>query len=199
MLLQDLISSWGQGRPLDCHVETRTLDLNSLDELDIFAGRQLVTASALLDLVSERWLGALAARCREAGAAALFTITYNGWFSCSPAEPEDETIRHLFNRHQKTDKGLGGPAAGPDAADCAARCFGDIGYRVWTEPSDWMLGSEERELQRHLIDGWANAATELAPDNASGIARWRARRIGHVDAGRSHIVVGHSDVAAILR
>ena len=214
-LLPELMSSWGTDRhydvdtisgnecvirseQLECQVESRSLDLNSLDDVDIFAGRHLVTASALLDLVSEQWLSALAARCREVGAAALFAMTYNGWSSCSPAEPEDEMIRDLLNRHQKTDKGLGGSAAGPDAAACAARCFADTGYRVWTEPSDWMLGSPEQKLQRRLIDGWAGAATELAPDNASGIARWRARRIAHVDAGRSRIVVGHFDVAATL-
>lgn len=214
-LLPELMSSWGTDRryhvdtisgsecvirneQLECQVESRSLDLNSLDAVDIFAGRHLVTASALLDLVSERWLITLAARCREVGAAALFAMTYNGWSSCSPAEPEDEMIRELLNRHQKTDKGLGGSAAGPDAASCAARCFADSDYRVWTEPSDWTLGSPEHELQRRLIDGWARAATELAPDNASGIAQWRARRIGHVDAGRSRIVVGHFDVAATL-
>ena len=214
-LLPELMSSWGTDRrydvdtisgsecvirneQLECQVESRSLDLNSLDDVDMFAGRHLVTASALLDLVSEQWLIALAARCREVGAAALFAVTYNGWSSCSPAEPEDEMIRELLNRHQKTDKGLGGSAAGPDAASCAARCFADSDYRVWTEPSDWILGSPEHELQRRLIDGWARAATELAPENASGIAQWRARRIGHVDAGRSRIVVGHFDVAATL-
>ena len=107
-------------------------------------------------------------------------------------------IRHLLNRHQRTDKGLGGSAAGPDAAGCAARCFADAGYRVWSEPSDWKLGASERELQRELVDGWARAATELVPDEASGIAQWRARRIAHVDAGRSQIFVGHVDVAAII-
>ena len=193
-LLPERMSSWGTDRrydvdtisgsecvirneQLECQVESRSLDLNSLDDVEMFAGRHLVTASALLDLVSEQWLSALAARCREVGAAALFAVTYNGWSSCSPAEPEDEMIRELLNRHQKTDKGLGGSAAGPDAAACAARCFADTGYRVWTEPSDWILGSPEQKLQRRLIDGWARAATELASDNASGIARWRARRI----------------------
>src|SRR5437660_1043269 len=38
----------------------------------LFAGRALVTASALLDLVSDTWLQALVARCRDAGAAVLF-------------------------------------------------------------------------------------------------------------------------------
>ena len=106
-------------------------------------------------------------------------------------------IRHLLNRHQKTDKGLGGPASGPDAAGYAARCFAEVGYRVLTEPSDWMLGPTEPELQKSLIDGWAEAAAELAPEDAVVIAQWRSRRIAHVAAGASHIVVGHFDVAAI--
>lgn len=213
-LLPELMSVWGnanghsvekgcgpvgcviRGRALDCHVEAQTLNLDSLEGLDIFADRQLVTASALLDLVSESWLKTLATRCDCVGAAALFTLTYNGWSCCSPAEPEDEMVRDLLNRHQRRDKGLGGEAAGPDAAECAARCFADRGYRVWTEPSDWMLGPSEGELQRRLIDGWAEAGAELVPDAASDIAAWRARRVHHVDAGRSHIVVGHVDLAA---
>jgi hypothetical protein len=210
--LPALTSSWGvarqydvrthvsgcdiHGERLECHVETRQLDLGSLTDEEIFAGRHLVTASALLDLVSQRWLSELAARCRAAGAAALFTITYNGRSCCSPSEPEDDVIRDLLNRHQHTDKGLGGVAAGPDAVECVVRCFSDAGYRVETDPSDWSLGSAEHELQRRLIEGWAEAATEMRAD-PSTIARWRDRRIAHVDTGRSRIVVGHHDVAAL--
>jgi hypothetical protein len=178
-----------------CHVETRTRDLGTLDA-DLFANRHVVTASALLDLVSESWVRALAARCRAAGAAALFTITYNGRSSCSPPEPEDALVLDLFNRHQRTDKGLGGPAAGPDAAGCAVRAFTECGYHVRSEPSDWTLGSEAAQLQRQLIDGWASAAAEMEPDAASTIEGWRIRRIGYLDAGRSHLLVGHDDVAA---
>ena len=187
-----------RGERLECHVEARRLDLRTLDDAEIFAGRHLVTASALLDLVSEQWLSALADRCLAVGAAALFAITYTGRSSCSPVEPEDNMIRDLLNRHQKTDKGLGGPAAGPDAAQYAARCFAEVGYRVRTAPSDWALGSGERELQRQLIEGWAEAASHVAPGDAPRIERWRARRLGHVDANRSRVVVGHLDVAAWL-
>ena len=74
---------------------------------DIFAGRNLVTASALLDLVSERWLRAFASRCRHSCAAVLLALTYDGRIRCSPEEPEDETIRALVNAHQQTDKGFG--------------------------------------------------------------------------------------------
>lgn len=186
------------GTRLDCLVETRQLDLGSLTDLDIFADCHFVTASALLDLVSEQWLAALAARCRAVGAMALFAITYNGRSSCSPVEPEDEMVRDRFNRHQRTDKGLGGPAAGPDAADCAARSFADVGYLVESRPSDWVLDPTAHELQRALINGWAEAATEVAPGEGARIAAWRARRMGHVDAGRSRLVVGHLDLAAWL-
>lgn len=184
------------GERLDCRLEILQRDLGSLDDAGMFAGRRLVTASALLDLVSETWLHALAARCREAGASALFTITYNGMTSCAPVEPEDAMVLDLFNRHQRTDKALGGPATGPDAAACAARCFAEAGYHVRSEPSDWRLGSSDGELQRPLIAGWAEAATEMAADAAPTIADWRHRRLQHVDAGRSRLVVGHTDVAA---
>jgi SAM-dependent methyltransferase len=184
------------GADVRCEVETYQGDLGTLDDLRIFEGRHIVTASALLDLVSESWLRALAARCRAGNAVALFTITYNGRFECTPADAEDEMVRDLFNRHQKTDKGLGGPAAGPGAAALAEQCFLEAGYRVRREPSDWQLGPADRDLQRLLIEGWADAATEMAPDRAPDIARWRARRLAPVDAGHSHVVVGHHDLAA---
>jgi hypothetical protein len=186
------------GERLECRIDAQHMDLGTLDDKEIFEGRHLVTASALLDLVSDGWLRSLAHHCRAAGAAALFTITYNGRSSCTPPEAEDEMVRNLMNRHQKTDKGLGGPAAGPDAVDSAARCFADAGYRVQTAPSDWILEPAEHQLQRQLIDGWAEAATAIAPDIASTIARWRLRRLQHLDAGRSRIVVNHDDVAAWL-
>jgi hypothetical protein len=185
-----------RGDQLECHVETRQQDLASLAALDLFAGRDLVTASALLDLASESWLRDLASRCRSEGAAALFTLTYNGHSSCSPAEPEDDVMRDHLNQHQRRDKGLGGVAAGPDAAEAAVRCFTEAGYRVRSETTDWSLGASEHQLQRELIGGWAGVAVEMGFD-PSTVARWRDRRLAHLEAGHSHIVVGHLDVAAV--
>jgi hypothetical protein len=186
------------GEPLDCRVEMRARDLGVLTDSDIFEGRHLVTASALLDLVSATWLQSLAAGCKAVGAAALFTITYDGRFSCAPEEPEDALVRDLMNAHQRRDKGLGGPAEGPAAAQSAERAFAQQGYHVTSVASDWVLAADEAPMQRPLIEGWAEAATEMAPHLSQAIASWRARRLAHVDARRSHIVVSHRDVAAWL-
>ena len=186
-----------RGDRFHCDVELRRMDLEHFDE-DLFEGRNLVTASALLDLASEQWLRVLAARCRAAGATALFSLTYNGRSSCDPVEPEDDLVRELMNSHQRTDKGLGGPAAGPEAWIAAERAFEDCGYRVERAASDWSIKPSEQMFQRQLIEGWAQAAREIAPRRSDAIAAWRRRRLEHLDAGRSRIVVSHADMVARL-
>ncbi len=186
------------GAQLICDIDTRVVDLDRLDDASLFDGRDVVTASALLDLTSEQWLRTLAGRCRAAGAAVIFALSYNGLSTCTPAEPEDDLVRDLLNRHQRTDKGLGGEAAGPEASELAVRCFTDAGYQVHAERSDWLLDSTQHELQRRLVAGWAEAAIELMPDTAGTIAGWRRRRDRHIDTNSSRIVVGHVDMAGWL-
>jgi hypothetical protein len=179
-------------------VETRVVDLSEAVEsaaANLCAGQDLVTASALLDLVSERWLTALAGRCADARSAVLFALTYNGGINCSPGEPEDAMVRNLVNRHQRIDKGFG-PALGPDAAASAARAFAALGYHVRRERSDWVLAEDMRDLQQQLIEGWADAAGEIAPEERRRVSGWKTSRLAHVGAGRSRIVVGHDDLAA---
>jgi hypothetical protein len=160
-------------------------------------GRDLVTASALLDLVSEPWLDRLVRSCRAAGSMALFALTYNGDIRCEPEAPEDALVRDLVNWHQQNDKGFG-RALGPAASQSAARLFDDAGYEVRAERSDWVLGAEAEQLQTQLIEGWAAAAEEISPDRSPQLRGWRARRLAHITAGESRIIVGHEDLAAWL-
>jgi hypothetical protein len=171
-------------------------DLGSLEN-HLFEDRSLVTASALLDLVSESWLRELALRCRAHRAAALFALTYDGRMTFEPEESEDALVRDLVNRHQKTDKGFG-PALGPGAVGAAADLFRSMDYVVQTASSDWVLSriSAPDELQHQLIEGWAEAAAAIAPDRKA-IDGWRTRRLEHVVNGRSRVTVGHQDLAAV--
>jgi hypothetical protein len=175
-------------------VETRELDLaRDLAALELPRGA-LVTSSALLDLVSARWLGELALRCAAAEAPVLFALIYDGRTTCEPAEPEDAEVLALFNRHQLGDKGFG-PALGPAAPRATEQAFAQLGYRIETRASDWRLEPREAGLQRALVDGWLGAALEMAPERAGVLRDWHRRRLEHVAHGRSRIVVGHADLA----
>jgi len=178
-------------------IETRAIDLAMLEDRSIFAGRALVTASALLDLVSAKWLSELADRCAAGGAAVLFALNYDGRIECSPPEPDDASMVALVNEHQRTDKGFG-PALGPDAVDCAESGFRKHGYRTHRASSDWIVSPASQALQRALIDGWAQAATQVRPSRAHLIEEWRRRRQAHVNANRSSIIVGHEDMIGML-
>jgi SAM-dependent methyltransferase len=157
----------------------------------------LVTASALLDLVSEPWLGALVDACADRGCGALFALTYDGRVEWSgDADPFDALVRDAVNEHQRRDKGLG-PALGPTAGPAAEGLFLRRGYRTWLLPSAWTLGPREAALARALVAGWSAAATEQRPDEADAVRGWATRRASAVAAGDFRLVVGHQDLLAL--
>jgi len=181
-----------------CHFTTLQRDLTSLgSSRDLFADRSLVTASALLDLVSEDWLQELVDRCGAAGSVVLFVLSYDGRIECTPDDAGDAMIRALVNDHQRTDKGFG-PALGPGAAAAVVRHLSSAGYNVEQDRSDWVLSPAMHVLQRQLIEGWADAAAAVRPERAPAIDAWRIRRVSQASAGRLEIVVGHQDVAGWL-
>jgi hypothetical protein len=184
------------GAGFSCRVRRTRLDLAAdLARIEL-PSRCLVTSSALLDLVSDRWLEALAHRCRAAAADAYFALTYDGRALCAPAETEDAEVLELFNRHQRGDKGFGA-ALGPTAAQRAPEIFASLGYRVTTHASDWRIAPRDAAFQRALLTGWLDAALEVAPQRADALHAWLARRLAHVEAGRSALTVGHIDLVAL--
>ena len=185
-----------RGSELDCDVTCEPVDLTELAIVDLPAGG-LVTAAALLDLVSQDWLHELAQRCRAASSAVCFALSYDGRTTPTPAEPEDGEVLELFNRHQLGDKGFGA-ALGPRAAAAAEAAFKASGYEVRVAPSDWAIGADAHELQQALLDGWLGAAVEIAPERRPALTAWRERRRAHVAAGRSTLRVGHTDLVGWL-
>ena len=178
------------------HLTTRSLDLSSASDLDAaIAGRDLVTASALLDLASGDWIASLVERCTAGRATVLFTLTYDGRIELAPPHAADDTIRSLVNAHQRTDKGLG-PARGPAAIEAAAACLAAAGYEIHRAQSDWRLTPSDREIQRQLVEGWAAAAAAISPGSGEAVRTWRDWRVEQIEQGRSRTVVGHEDVAA---
>ena len=181
------------GASFQCRFACVHLDLaTELDQVPL-AGCHLLTASALLDLVSAQWLNELATRCQSAHTAVLFALTYDGQIAWSPTDPEDAYISDLVNRHQLTDKGFG-PALGPDANHACVACFTEHGYRISAQPSEWRLGPQHQEIQQELLQNWSEATLKVRPNGGSRIRTWVQRRSSNIRAGRSALVVGHADV-----
>ena len=176
-------------------LDWRRLDLvRDWERLD-FCGVQLVTASALLDLVSTDWLERLARRCRDARAAVFMALSYDGSIIWEPVLAGDERVREQVNRHQRTDKGFG-PALGPDAAATLAILLRKFGYWVMLRPSPWVLEPEQTAMQTALLNGWVEAVRHIAPEAEAEWMAWRAQRLDWLERGESRLRVGHWDLFA---
>ena len=186
---------WGTG--FAAEVRRARVDLATDLKSVIVPQRALVTGAALLDLVSAQWLRTLGQQCHAARADLLFALCYDGTTACTPAEPEDREVLELFNRHQLADKGFG-PALGPSAPHYAEQVLAALGYRLQSRKSDWRIARSDAALQRALIDGWLEAAVEIAPERGAALEDWRRRRLAHIAAGRSTLVVGHVDLSGRL-
>ncbi|KAA6183850.1 class I SAM-dependent methyltransferase [Thiohalocapsa marina] len=189
--------------PTECSVCLQPMlgDLHT-DGLAAVARAEVVTASALLDLVSAAWLDDLIGRIHARGAAALFTLSYDGRVAWSgPADADDDWMRALVNRHQRTDKGLGA-ALGPDAAAHACTRFRALGYDCTLAPSPWRLqGSADTALATAWLEGWAQAAAALVPTQGrhqgERIQAWCERRRAAFTSGGTALEVGHLDLLAL--
>jgi hypothetical protein len=155
----------------------------------------LVTTSALLDLVSADWLDAVVASLARLSRPFYAAVSYDGTVALAPECLHDGDVIGAVNRHQRTDKGFG-PAMGPDAARIAPERLRAAGFAVIEGRSDWQFGAGDRAVQIEVLTGWAGAAHEIGVD-AAIIARWLGERRNHVDAGRSEMRVGHIDFFAI--
>ncbi|MEM7598955.1 MAG: class I SAM-dependent methyltransferase [Pseudomonadota bacterium] len=162
-------------------------DLSDVDALPL-AGVTLVTASALLDLVSEDWVAAFAQRLKVPFYAAL---SYDGAMEWAPEAPDDREVETFFNRHQRSDKGLG-RALGPDAGPRTAAIFKAAGFDVKLAQSPWELGPDMAPLQTLLNDGIASAAKEAGLSHAP---KWADIRRKSAEHGRTR--VGHVDLLAL--
>lgn len=158
----------------------------------------LVTASALLDLVSADWLESLAQRCQAWRAAVLIVLSYDGTIVWEPALADDHRVCAWINRHQRTDKGFG-PALGPDAAPALAALLANRGYQATLRPSPWRLGPEQAALQTALLTGWVDAARQIAPDSAGELTAWAKRHRSWIAQGQSRLTVGHWDLFATFK
>jgi SAM-dependent methyltransferase len=160
-------------------VETMLGDVTSLTAADL-AGTDLVTCSALLDLLTDAEVTDLAAACAGSRTTALFTMSVSGEVTFVPPKDSDAAIRDAFNEHQRRVVD-GRRLLGPDAPAVAAAAFEKAGATVVTRPSPWRLDAPP------LLDAWRHGWLAAASEQGEGLdieaysEDRRAATVGHVD------------------
>lgn len=177
-------------------VERRLCDVTRLDR-DELSGATLITASALLDLLTEDELVGLMRACAGAGCPGLLTLSVTGRVQLLPADLLDARVAASFDEHQRrvTPRGR---LLGPDAVEAAADGFRRLGAaEVIVRPSPWRLGADETGLAVEWLAGWVDAACEQEPALAADARLYRRRRLRQAEAGRLAVTVGHADLLVL--
>lgn len=187
----DLLQIAAVDVPRNVTVETRCSDVTMLSE-DEFAGADLITASALLDLLTAAELERLVATCAGVGCPVLITLSVVGRVALSPADPLDARIAGAFDDHQRRRDLLG-----PDAAAVAAGAFRRRGARVLVEPSPWRLAAGHSRLIAEWFHGWVGAACEQDEDLAGAVEGYVGRRLAQAQAGQLSVTVDHADLLVL--
>jgi hypothetical protein len=176
-------------------VETRLSDITVLDARDL-ADADLITASALLDLLTREELGGLIDVCTAAACPALFTLSVVGHVELTPADPLDARVAAAFDAHQRrmTPRGW---LLGPDAVAAAVQGLRRAGSEVLVRPSPWRLAAPRAALAAEWFTGWVEAACEQDPALAAESELYARRRLSAARAGRLVVRVGHADLLAL--
>lgn len=182
----------GDGGPVT--VATRPSELGRLRGGDL-EGASLVTASALLDVLSADEIAAIVSACVEARAPALFALSVTGRVTLDPVDPGDRVFEAAFNADQRRtvdDRKL----LGPDAATTVADLFRAAGWSVRVKDSPWRLGLGDEALIAEWLDGWLAAAVAQRPALREWAAEYARVRVAQLTAAILHVTVHHVDLLA---
>jgi hypothetical protein len=171
---------------------------NNLDRMQVrdLAGATLITASALLDILTADELDRPVGLCLGVGCPILLTLSVMGHVEIAPADPLDRRVAAAFDAHQRRTTERGG-LLGPDAVDFAAEAFRRLGAEVLVSPSPWRLGPAHSALAVEWFTGWVGAACEQEPDLAAECEPYTRRRLAQASAGELTVTVAHADLLVL--
>lgn len=175
-------------------METRQRDITRLDPHDL-TGASLVTASALLDMMTTEELRRLVDTCAVPGCPVLITLSVTGGVDLTPADPSDQLFAAAFNEHQRRVSPTG-RRLGPDALEAAVAGFQGRGLDVLVRPSPWRLGPDESALAAQWLEGWVGPACEQRPELEELRPSYVRRRLAELADGRLTVTVHHQDLLA---
>lgn len=157
------------------------------------AGRQLVTCSALLDVLPMAQLNAVCRAVIDNRVPALFSLTVTGTLGVVPSHPDDQPLLGAFNDHQRR-----AGRAGPEAASLAAEALRAAGFDVRCQETPWQLtAASGRAFVGQVLQERLCAAVSQHPGLAQAANAWLELRRSQLALGIMRVELGHGDILAL--
>ncbi len=172
----------------------RTGNLADLSPDDL-AGASLVTASALLDVLTSEEIHTIVGACVAAHTPALLSLSVTGGVQLNPRDERDTAFGNAFNAHQVRHAN-GRRQSGRYAPPIACELFEEAGWHVRQATTLWRLDQRQPGLLSEWFCGWVNAAVEQEPQLRAEADRYRQSRLAQIELGELSARVEHVDLLA---
>lgn len=163
-------------------------DLNKIK----FKSFDIVTGSAFLDILPQRWFYKFH-KFNINTEIVLFALNYNGDFKFFPEHKYDKNIVNLFNKDQKTDKGIGNKAIGPDCSDLIKNVFKKT-HRTYLMNSKWDV-VKNYQFQKYFL----YFCNQVILKNKVDYSSWLQFRYNCINEKNSRLILQNTDFLAIKK
>ena len=154
---------------------------------------QLVTCSALLDVLTTEQIQAVCSAVIDNRVPAFFSLTVTGGLRLSPTDPHDQLLLAAFNDHQRRAGG-----AGPEATTLTVNLLREAEFAVTTQETPWRLTAKSgMAFVDQMLEERLAAAVAQDPALARTAAAWLELRRAQLAAGLLQIELDHCDILAL--
>lgn len=184
-------------RSLPLAAETEIVDesVEALGELLTRSSgdRQLVSCSALLDVLTTEQIQAVCRAVIDNRVPAFFSLTVTGGLRLSPADAHDQLLLAAFNDHQRR-----AGRAGPEATTLTVNLLRAAEFTVTTQETPWRLTAESGlAFVDQMLEERLAAAVAQDPALARTAAAWLELRRAQLAAGLLRIELDHCDILGL--
>jgi hypothetical protein len=186
-----------RAEPLPAETVIIDAGVEALDQLlaSSHARRQLVTCSALLDVLTTEQIKAVCQTVIDNRVPAFFSLTVTGELTMSPTDPHDRLLLSAFNDHQRR-----AGRVGPDASALTVDLLCAAEFALTTQQTPWRLTTDRGPaFLDQVLEERLAAAVVQEPALAATAASWLELRRTQLAAGLLRVELDHCDVLGLPR
>ena len=175
-----------------CKTKFQIFDvINDLQKIN-FKKFNIVTGSAFLDILPRSWFYKFH-KYNTKTEIILFALNYNGAFTFFPKHKYDQQIVDLFNKDQKSNKGIGVKAIGPECSVLIKNVFKNT-HHTYLMNSKWDV-TKNYQFQKFFLSFCNNVIKKNKIDYSS----WLNFRKNCIKEKNSRLILQNTDFLAIKK